>query len=311
MNASPLPPIRIATRASPLALWQAGHVAELLQQRTPDRTVEIVHVTTSGDQDRLQPLRQMGGQGVFTREVERTVLDGQADIAVHSLKDLPTKLPEGLSLAGAPPRGPRYDALVLTQGARCDGLEALPQAARIGTGSLRRQAQLLHRRPDLVLEDVRGNIETRLRKLDDGQYDALVLAEAGLCRLGLADRISLILAPPLMWPAAGQAALGIEYRTDDAATAALLAGITDRPTLAEVTAERACLAELRAGCHAPVGVLAVASDDRLTLEAVVLSADGTLRLSTCVDGELSEPAAVGGEAAERLRQLGAEALIKG
>lgn len=301
--------IRVATRASRLALWQAEHVAKLLRDAAPDRRVELVHVSTTGDEDRIRPLAEMGGVGVFTREVQRAVLDGRADLAVHSLKDLPTEPAPGLVLAGTPPRAPRFDALVLPAGATTDRLDALPPAARIGTGSLRRRAQLRHVRPDLVMCDVRGNIDTRLHKLDDGGYDAIVLAQAGLERLELAGRVSLALAPPLMYPAVGQAAIGIECRVDDRELITLLAQISDATTHAETAAERACLAELRAGCHAPVGVLAQVAGTELCLEAVVLSADGRMRIECRVKGASSEAESIGCAAARDLFRQGAEALI--
>jgi hydroxymethylbilane synthase len=213
---APLSTVRIATRASSLAMWQTEHIASLLRAAAPGISVEFVQVTTTGDADRIQPLAQMGGVGVFTREVQRAVLDGRADIAVHSLKDLPTDAVPGLTLAGIPERERRFDALILPAGSSIAGLAALPCRARIGTGSLRRQAQLLHERDDLELQNIRGNVETRLRKLDAGEFDAIVLAQAGLHRLGFADRVSLVLQPPVMLPAVGQAAIGIECRSDDA-----------------------------------------------------------------------------------------------
>ncbi len=307
----PATPIRIATRASARARWQANHVAELLRGLAPARPVELVEVSTSGDQDVLQPLSQMGGVGVFTREVQRAVLDGRADLAVHSLKDLPTQPVAGLTLAGVPARGPRFDVLVLPRGTTCDRLDGLREGARIGTGSLRRRAQLLNRRPDFVTAEVRGNVETRLRKLDDGQYDALVLAEAGLRRLSLEGRISLVLAPPLMLPAVGQAAIGIECRSGDEDMRALLADVSDARTFAEVTAERACLAELRAGCHAPVGVLSRVEREKLTLEAVVLSTDGCERVAAERTGRRDAPAEVGRDVARDLLEQGAGEMISG
>jgi hydroxymethylbilane synthase len=251
----------------------------------------------------------MGGIGVFTREVQRAVLDGRADVAVHSLKDLPTESAPGLVLAGTPSRAPRFDALVLPAGRTMDRLDGLPPAARIGTGSLRRRAQLLHVRPDLAMCDVRGNVETRLRKLDDGNYDAVVLAQAGLERLGLAGRVSLVLAPPLMYPAVGQAAIGIECRAEDNELISPLEHISDATTRAETAAERACLAGLRAGCHAPVGVLARVSGTELCLEAVVLSADGRERMECRVEGASFEAVSIGRAAARDLFRQGAEAII--
>lgn len=293
-------------------MWQAHHVASLLRGVVPGREVVLVEVLTIGDRDRSEPLSQMGGMGVFTREVQAVVLDGRADLAVHSLKDLPTESIAGLSLAGVPERGPRFDVLVLptSDSSRITSLDEIPEGARVGTGSLRRQAQLLHTRPDLAMTEIRGNVETRLRKLDEGEYDVIVLAAAGLERLELADRVSLIMRPPLMFPAVGQAALGIECRTDDVQTRAVLEQITDARTLAEVTAERACLRELRAGCHAPVGVLTEFRDDnQLRLTAVVLSGDGRERI---VGNELMRQDAaedLGREVASRLIASGADRLL--
>ncbi|MGD9858333.1 MAG: hydroxymethylbilane synthase [Planctomycetaceae bacterium] len=306
------PRLRIATRASQLALWQARHVAGLLLAVDPELAVDVVEVSTAGDRDRTEPLSQIGGIGVFTREVQAAVLDGRADVAVHSLKDLPTAVVEGLTLAGVPVRGPRFDALILpvTRQQPAGSLDDLSPGARVGTGSLRRQAQLLHTRPDLVMCEIRGNVETRLRKLDAGEYDAIVLAQAGLERLGLANRISLILDPPLMFPAVGQAALGLECRADDEVTIQLLQRISDRRTLAEVTAERACLHELLAGCHAPVGVLTEdQAGNLLRLHAVVLSSDGRERMEA--DGSDSPEAAatLGQEVARRLGAQGVQRLL--
>ncbi|MCA9028484.1 MAG: hydroxymethylbilane synthase [Planctomycetaceae bacterium] len=312
MTVSDAPPLRIATRASRLAMWQAEYVSSLLRKVAPEREVELVEVSTIGDRDRSEPLSQMGGMGVFTREVQTAVLDGRADMAVHSLKDLPTETVEGLVLAGVPERGPRFDVLVLpkSQEGTIASLDDLPQGTRIGTGSLRRQAQLLHARPDLQMAEIRGNVETRLRKLDDGEYDAIVLAQAGLERLGLNDHFTIVLHPPLMFPAVGQAALGIECRRDDEETASLLQQLSHAPTLAEVTAERACLHELRAGCHAPVGVVTeIGEDDQLRLQAVVLSGDGRELVEATVVGEQSSPAQLGRQAATELSRAGADKLL--
>lgn len=319
------PPLRIATRASPLALWQAEHVAALLRAAVPDATVELVHVTTSGDRDLAGALRSFGGLGVFTREVQKAVLDGQADIAVHSLKDLPTESAPGLCLAAVPEREDTADALVLPLPLRegrgegqplhpgCSAaagvLAMLPDAAHLGTGSLRRRAQLLNVRSDLRLSDVRGNVQTRLGKLDAGEYDALVLAVAGLKRLGLAGRISLELRPPLMLPAVGQGALAIECRDADAQLRSLLARIDDAPTRARVTAERTLLAHLRAGCHAPVGAATLIEGSALVLEGVVLNTDGKERLFATSRGDPAQPAALGLEVGEALLTQGAARLL--
>jgi len=300
--------IRIASRASQLALWQARHVSDLIQAAEQGVTVEIVEVSTTGDRDRFSALSQMGGQGVFTREVQAAVLDGRADLAVHSLKDLPTVPTEGLTLAGVPERAARFDALILPHSG-IGTLANLPQGAKVGTGSLRRRAQLLNMRPDLQLTEVRGNVETRLRKVDDGEYDAIILAEAGLRRLGMAGRISAVLSPPLLYPAVGQAALGLECRSDDEFTGSILARLTDRTAMNEVLAERACLRELKAGCHAPVGVLTRIEGDQLTLEGVVLSKDGQERIAAQATASASHPEAIGICVAQLLLADGAERLM--
>lgn len=304
--------VRLATRGSRLALWQAEHVSALLRQAHTGLQVELAVVSTIGDRDRLSPLTQFGGEGAFTREVQAAVLEGRADVAVHSLKDLPTEPAPGLVLGGVPSRGPRFDVLLLPGSDSIASIHDLLRGARIGTGSLRRRAQLLHARQDLVMVDVRGNVETRLRKLDERRdYDALILAEAGLDRLGLAGRISLRLGPPDILPAVGQAALGLECRSDDDATRERLAAITDPIAVAEVRAERSCLRTLRAGCHAPVGALTHVSPDgaHLTIEAVVLSADGRNRLVARSEGPANQPEEIGETVARQLLQGGGNTLL--
>lgn len=330
--------IRIATRASQLALWQAHHVADLIRRSTSDCTVDVVHISTEGDRDRNRSLAAMGGVGVFTREVQAAVLDGRADVAVHSLKDLPTETAPGLRLAAVPARAAVHDALILPLGhdghdghsdqeesSRLappdrsteprdgnDGTEIvsrLPAGARIGTGSPRRQAQLLHCRPDLQMLDIRGNVETRLKKLDDGQYDAIVLAEAGLRRLGLAERISGLLQPPLMLHAVGQGALGIECREDDEQTCGILATLTCPDVMTAVTAERSLLRELRAGCHAPVAVSSRVEADRVFLEGVVLSPDGSERFGGEIERPRDDAATAGSLLAQVLISQGADRFL--
>lgn len=306
--------LRIATRSSSLALWQANHVANLLRQ-IDNVDAELVPVSTVGDRDQRESLVQFGGLGVFTREVQSAVLDGRADLAVHSLKDLPTEAIAGLTLAAVPARASQYDALVLPSGVTLPPdisivLAALPEQARIGTGSPRRQAQLRRFRPDLQMKDVRGNIETRLRKLDDGLYDALVLAEAGLARLELSHRISALLVPPVMLPAVGQGALGIECRHDDSTTLSALAQLDDPETRDAVSAERAALAALRAGCHAPLGVETRFDGDRLTLEIALFSIDGTQRFDAIEEGHRRDAEQIGRRAADSLLQCdGIEHLL--
>lgn len=302
---------RIATRKSPLALWQANYVADHLRLLPSAPAVELVLIVTSGDQNQTDALRQFGGTGVFTREVQKAVLDGRADFAVHSLKDLPTQSAEGLTLACVPQRAPRCDALLLPNTASAPkSLADLPVNARIGTGSPRRQAQLRFHRSDLQVTEIRGNVDTRLRKLDEGEYDAILLAEAGLRRLELQQRISLLLQPPLFFPAVSQGALGIETRADDSDAQALLAPLTCPAARAEVIAERALLRTLRAGCHAPLGAWAELTDQTLILTAVLLSTDGTSRLEQSVSGAVDDPERIGIATAERLLEAGASALLK-
>lgn len=302
--------LRIATRVSNLAQWQARHVAGLLETVEPSLAVELVDVTTAGDKDRTRPLDRVGGVGVFTREIQQAVLEGRADLAVHSLKDLPTEPVDGLVLAGVPSRGEIADALLLPAGETLtNGIDGLDREARVGTGSPRRQAQLRFVRPDLELVGIRGNVETRLNKLDAGEYDAVVLAVAGLIRLGLEDRISARLDGKTMLPAVGQGALGLECRDDDAVTAALLTEITHEPTRQAVSAERALMARLQAGCHAPVGVRTERIDTELQMNAVVLDPEGCQRIEAHGAARATDAISLGREVAETLLSQGADVLI--
>jgi len=267
--------------------------------------VEQVLITTQGDV-RTGPLGVIGGQGLFTKEIQRALLAGEIDLAVHSLKDLPTEPVAGLLLAAVPVREATGDALVANH---ATSLQDLPPGARIGTGSTRRRAQLLHLRPDLNLDDVRGNVDTRLRKLDEGQYDALILAEAGLKRLGLAARIAQILPVEGMLPAVGQGALGLETRESDLRTRELIASLDDPATHAAVLAERSLLAHLRGGCLAPVGAIGRVAGDCLSLSAVVLSGDGRQRIAAAAAGSPLDALTVGIAVAEALLAQGARELI--
>jgi hydroxymethylbilane synthase len=299
-------PLRLGTRGSPLALWQARHVAGLLLPLAHSRPVELVQIETEGDRVRDRPLSQIGGDGLFTREIQNALLDGRADVAVHSLKDLPTLPVAGLVLAAVPPRGPVGDAFVSRRYPRFDDLRA---GAGVATSSLRRRSQLLHRRPDLHVQSVRGNVETRLRKLDEQGLDAIILAEAGLRRLGLEQYITEILDRQWMLPAVGQGALGLECRAGDEQTRRLLEGLNDPATRAAVLAERAFLRGLGGGCLVPIGALGVVEDDTLHLRGCVLSPDGKRRL----EGERSGPASaaeeVGLALAEGLLEQGARELL--
>lgn len=306
-SSSVRPTLRIATRASQLALWQSNYVADLIRAAAPQISVELVHVSTTGDRDQTETLRALGSFGVFTREVQLAVLDGRADLAVHSLKDLPTDGPPQLTLAATPIRAVTHDALIYpVEDGHSKSLQDLKPGARVGTGSPRRQAQLRFLRPDLQLSEVRGNVDTRLRKLDAGDYDAIILASAGLTRLGWAQRIQAELAPPQMYPAVGQGAIGIECRTDDADVRNLLQSISHSPTFLAVTAERSLLSTLRAGCHAPLGVCTQVDEDVIRMEAVVLPLDGSRRWMASATGPASDPAALGRQIAQLLTGQGVD-----
>jgi len=299
--------IRLATRVSPLALWQARHVAGLILSHGSDREVVEVGIETTGDRVRDKPLGQIGGDGLFTREVQAAILDGRADAAVHSLKDLPTAPISGLCLAAVPKRGPTGDAFVST---RHTSLDKMPRGARVGTSSIRRKAQLLWRRPDLEIVDLRGNVDTRLRKLTDQGLDAIVLAEAGLVRLGLAARITEILDRAWMLPAVGQGAIGIEAATDLTEAGKEIAKIADASTHAQVLAERSFLANLGGGCLVPIGVDCVPVDDkRFTMRGVVLTPQGTERLEGSETGNLSDPEELGSRLARNLIAQGAAEIL--
>src|SRR5215210_745273 len=265
-------PLRLGTRGSHLALWQANHVADRLRPVVDPRPVELVVVDTHGDLIQDRPLATFGGFGVFTKSIQEALLDNRVDVAVHSLKDLPTIPVPGLELAAVPPRGPTGDAFVSHKHAR---FADLPTGAVIGTSSLRRKAQLLNRRRDLRIVDLRGNVETRLRKLREQDLDAIVLAEAGLLRLGLGDAISEILDPTWMLPAVGQGAIGLECRAEDGDSIHFVEAVNDPGTWAAVRAERAMLWGLGGGCLVPIGSLTTVEGHLLTLRGVVLTPDGT------------------------------------
>lgn len=300
-------PLRIGTRGSPLALWQAHHIAALLRPLLAPRPVELVEILTSGDTIRDVSLAQIGGEGVFTKEIQKALLAGSVEVAVHSLKDLPTVPVEGLVLAAVPPRGPTGDALVSL---RHPSLAALPPGAVVATSSLRRRAQVLHCRPDLKLIDIRGNVETRLRKLEEQDLDATILAEAGLKRLGLDNRITEILDPSWMLPAVGQGALGLECREDDLATREVLAKLDDPPTRQAVLAERAFLRSMGGGCQVPMGAAGVVREGTLTLRAVVLRQDGTGRLDADSTGAADDAEIIGHRVAKNLLDRGARDLLR-
>ena len=300
--------LRLGTRGSPLALWQARYLDSLLAPFTDPRPRELVLIETSGDRDQASALSAMGGFGVFTKAIQNALLDGRADIAVHSLKDLPTLITDGVHLVATPRRGPTGDAFVSTKHSK---FEDLPRGAVVGTSSLRRRAMLANRRPDLKLVDLRGNVDTRLRKLDEQNLDGIVLAEAGLVRLGLADRIAHLLDPEWMLPAVGQGAIGLECRTDDDESQYLAEGVNDPETWARITAERAMLAALGGGCLVPIGATSTADDGALILRGMVLTPDGRRCISATHRGVTSAPLALGQELAAMLLDEGAAELLKG
>lgn len=300
-------PLRIGTRASALARWQANWVADRVAEQT-GVPPELVLIATSGDQRAAAGPVGMAEQGIFTKEIQRALLADEIDIAVHSLKDLPTEVVPGLMLGAAPARESPFDVLVSRSG---QTWSELPAGAVIGTSSLRRRAHLLHARPDLVMADIRGNVDTRLGKLDAGNFDAIVLAHAGLRRLGLAARVTDVLHENVILPAVGQGALGIEARQDDLATLGVLSKLDDVPTHAAVIAERTLLAKVGGGCLAPVGALA--SDDGaggLRLRAAVCNADGSRRIEAAGTGAIAEAVALGNRVAAELLAQGAAALIE-
>jgi len=299
-------PLRIATRKSALALWQAEHVAARLRDAHPGLVVELVPMSTRGDDIIDRPLAQIGGKGLFLKELELAMLEGRADIAAHSLKDVPATLEDPFALGAVLEREDAADALV---SARWSSLAELPIGARVGSSSLRRQAQLREQRPDLVLIDLRGNVNTRLAKLDRGEFDAIVLACAGLIRLGMAERISQRLAPPSWLPGVGQGAIAIELRAGDHRTAALLAPLHHADTASCVEAERTLNRALAGDCTVPIGAHAALDGDRLQLHGMVGDAASGVVLRAEETGPRAAPADLGRRVADRLRELGAEAIL--
>ena len=293
--------IIIGTRSSKLALWQADYVMDCLQKKYPELHVEKKLMTTKGDKILDAPLAKIGGKGLFTKELEQDMLEGGIDIAVHSLKDMPTEVPDGLIITAITKRYDPGDAFVSN---KVKSLAELPQGAVVGTSSLRRKAQLLHARPDLVVKDLRGNVNTRLRKLDAGEYDAAILAVAGLRRLGFGGRITEVLPISMILPAVGQGALAIEAREDDAETRELVAFLNDEATVACAKAERAFLARVEGGCQVPVGVYATPEDSGLHVEAVIASLDGKRLYRDHVSGQVKDAEPLGTELADKLLDMG-------
>ncbi|QVL48568.1 MAG: hydroxymethylbilane synthase [Thiocapsa sp.] len=298
--------IRIATRKSPLAMWQAEHVSALLTELHPGLEIQIVGMTTKGDKILDAPLAKVGGKGLFVKELEQGMLEGVADIAVHSMKDVPVDFPEGLHLAVIMDREDPRDAFVSN---RYEGLDDLPQGACVGTSSLRRQCQLSDRRPDLRIEPLRGNVNTRLAKLDAGEYDAIILAAAGLMRLGFESRIRGRIAPEDSLPAIGQGAIGIECRSADPRINDLIAPLHHRDTADRVLAERAMNARLHGGCQVPIAGHALIEGDRLVLEGLVGTPDGSRILRAESEGPREDWEAIGTRVADALLAQGAGEIL--
>ena len=300
--------LTIATRGSRLALWQAEHIKSCLQAIAPELEIRLNVIKTKGDLILDVPLAKVGGKGLFVKEIEEALLNGEADLAVHSMKDVPMELPQGLLLGCVPPRENPTDCLLSCQ---YDSVAALPQNACVGTSSLRRQAQLLAQRPDLRIESLRGNVDTRLRKLREGVYDAIVLASAGLNRLELTAPCMHSLDPQVFLPAVGQGALGIECREDDYDLFALLAQLEDTPTRVCVEAERGFLAGLEGGCQVPIaGHARLLDDDTLCLEGLVAEVDGSRILRAQKQGHTSQARQWGLELASEILDQGGRAILE-
>ena len=299
--------LKIATRQSPLALWQANYVKDRLIQLYPALSVELVPMVTKGDVILDTPLAKIGGKGLFVKELETALLNGEADIAVHSMKDVPMQFPQGLGLSVICPREDPRDAFVSN---KYRTLNELPQGAVVGTSSLRRQCQLKQLRPDLDIRSLRGNVGTRLSKLDQGDYDAVILASAGLIRLGLRERIASFIEPEISLPAAGQGAVGIECRVDDQDVHQLLAPLADATTTACVLAERAMNNCLQGGCQVPIGGYAVLRNNEIYLRALVGALDGSAIIRAEGKSAVENGEELGVQIAEQLLRQGADKILQ-
>lgn len=293
--------LTIGSRGSKLALWQANFIKTRLEELGEECRIEVIK--TSGDMIQHVPLKEVGNKGLFTKEIEEALLDGRIDLAVHSLKDMPTFIPSGLEITATPEREDPRDVLAGRK------LEELPPGARVGTGSLRRIAQLCAARPDLIVESIRGNVDTRLRKLDEGQYDAIVLAAAGLRRLGWQDRIAEHLPVEIMCPAVGQGALAVETRNDQGSGMRAAMRLEHPPTRSAINAERAVLALLGGGCQVPVGVYAALQENQLHVRAVVISPDGKRIVKRELRGSAAEATALGTALGKELLAAGAGEIV--
>ncbi len=303
--------LKIATRGSALALWQAHHVRDRLRALDPALTVELVILKTRGDKILDRALSEVGGKGLFVKEIEEALLDGRADVAVHSMKDLPAEVPPELIIAAIPEREDPRDALIVAPGVGARDVAGLPPGARVGTSSLRRSCQLKARRPDLQIVPLRGNVDTRVKKVEAHELDAAILAFAGLKRLGYADRAVSILSVEESLPAIGQGALAIECRADDAATRARLAQLDDPKTAFAVRAERGFLARLEGDCKTPLAAYATVDGEKLRLVGFVSDVEGTRSLKQEISGAAADGPALGRALAEQLLAAGADALLSG
>jgi len=299
--------LKIATRKSPLALWQAEHVATLLRSAHAGLSVELLPMSTQGDRIQDRSLAAIGGKGLFIKELEVALAERRADIAVHSMKDVPAEMPLGFVIAAFLARADPRDALLCKSGS---AIAELPAGAKLGTSSLRCTAQILAARPDLCIQPLRGNVDTRLKRLENGELEAIVLACAGLARLGLESRISVRLDPATMLPAVGQGAIGIECRSDDAHTRALLKALDDTATRTALAAERSFARALGGSCQSPIAALARIEQDGLTLEGLVAEPDGSRLLRERVSGGCARAEQLGEELARRLLKLGAGELLE-
>jgi len=300
--------LRLGSRGSRLALWQAEHVKRRLEAAHPGLKVEIRILHTTGDRITDVPLARIGDKGLFTKEIDRAVVGGEVDAAVHSLKDVPTRLADGLAIGAVLEREDPRDVYIPAADA-AQSLEALPAGATVGTSSLRRRAQLLHLRPDLIVRDLRGNLDTRMKRLAEGGYDAIILARAGVRRLGFEDAVSQVLEPPAWLPAVGQGALGIAIREDDDATRELVAPLQHAETAAATAAERAFLRALEGGCQIPIGALASIDAGRIVLHGFVAGVDGSPFLRGELEGSAEDAESVGTALARRLLDQGAGGIL--
>jgi hydroxymethylbilane synthase len=303
----PADTLRIATRKSPLALWQAEYVAKRLHQAHPGLNVELIGMITRGDKILDSPLAKVGGKGLFVKELEQGLLEDRADLAVHSMKDVPIDFPDGLGLPVILAREDPRDAFVSRQYSHPDDL---PADARIGTSSLRRQCQLAARYPDWEILSLRGNVGSRLARLDTGEFDAILLAAAGLKRLGLTERITLALEPEFSLPAIGQGAIGVECRLDDVRTRELIATLDDPATQVQVVAERAFNARLQGGCQVPIAGYALMENGHIWLRGLVGEPDGSQIITGEIRGPVTEAETLGAALAEELRERGADAILR-